>query len=156
MYLRLQSPRNEIPFHIHYRQRLLQYGLLDDHGVGPKYSRCILSYRAYRKICQAATDGYGAVDESAIKNAYEFRARFLSVGYWTRKAMVVTKPGRLVSGPDVMQAADKIRIVAGAKVPFIPRRNDEDEGRRLVGECFVYELMEGEVSRAGNLRFDDM
>lgn len=123
-----------------------------DQGTPDVYS----SYRAYRKICQAAADGQGAVDESQTKNAYEFRARFHSIGYGTRKAMMVTESGRLVSGPAATQAGDKVCIIAGAKVPFIFRRNDGDEGYRLVGECFVYGLMGGEVSRVEGLKFDDM
>ncbi|MCJ1456001.1 hypothetical protein MMC28_006358 [Mycoblastus sanguinarius] len=114
------------------------------------------SYRAYRKICQAAADGHGAVDESTIKTAYEFRARFHSIGYGTRKAMMVTESGRLVSGPAATRAGDKICIIAGAKVPFILRRTDGDEGYRLVGECFVYGLMGGEVSRVAELEFYDV
>ena len=122
-----------------------------DQGTPDLYS----SYRAYRKICQAAADGHGAVDESTTKNAYDFRARFHSTGYGTRKAIKVTESGRLVSGP-ATQVGDKVCSIAGAKVPFILRRNDGDEGYQLVGECFVYGLMGGEVSRVEGLEFDDM
>jgi hypothetical protein len=70
--------------------------------------------------------------------------------------MMITESGRLVSGPAATQAGDNICIIAGAKVPFILRRNDGGEGYRLVGECFVDGLMGEEVSRLEGLKFDDM
>jgi hypothetical protein len=123
-----------------------------DQGMPDLYS----SYRAYRKMCQAAADGRGVVDEDTTKNAYDFRVRFHSIGYGTQKAMVITESGRLVSGPAATQAGDNICIIAGAKVLFILRQNDGGEGYRIVGECFVDGLMGGEVSRLEGLKFDDM
>ena len=113
------------------------------------------SYRAFRTVHQNAAES-NDTDEGTRKNAVEFQTRFRSLAYGLRKAMMITDSGRLVSGPIASQAEDKICIIAGARVPFVLRRTDDGNAYRLVGECFVYGLTNGEVRDVDNLIFENI
>ena len=114
------------------------------------------SYCASRTAYKSAADDQDTTNEITWKEALEFRTRFESIGYGSRKAMMVTDSGRLVSGPVATQTKDKVCVIAGARAPFIVRPNDGGNAFRLVGECFVYGLADGEISDVEGLVFDNI
>jgi Heterokaryon incompatibility protein (HET) len=50
-------------------------------------------------------------------------------------------------GPAAMQAGDRLAIFFGATVPFVLRKVNIGEGERwrLVGDCYVHDLMDGQI-----------
>jgi hypothetical protein len=59
------------------------------------------------------------------------------------RKLFFTKGGRIGLGPMAMQEGDLLSVLFGGKVPFVLRA-DEDSFR-LVGECYVFDLMGGEA-----------
>ena len=58
---------------------------------------------------------------------------------------VVTKKGHVGTVPTLAQAGDIIAVLKGGRVPFILKASDTRPGAfRLVGECYVHGLMNGE------------
>jgi hypothetical protein len=58
---------------------------------------------------------------------------------------VVTKKGYVGTVPNLAQAGDVIAIMKGGRVPFILQKSNTKSGTfRLVGECYVHGLMNGE------------
>ncbi|PKK45416.1 hypothetical protein CI102_11945 [Trichoderma harzianum] len=63
------------------------------------------------------------------------------------RRFAVTRNGYFVLGPDALQEGDVVAVLRGGKTPFLLREvNDGDGGSgwRLVGECYVHGLMDGE------------
>jgi len=57
----------------------------------------------------------------------------------------VTKNGFVGTVPDLAQAGDVVAILKGGRVPFILQKSDARSGAfRLIGECYVHGLMNGE------------
>jgi hypothetical protein len=58
---------------------------------------------------------------------------------------VVTKKGYVGTVPPRAQIGDTVAVMKGGCVPFILQKSDSRSGRfRLVGECYVHDLMNGE------------
>lgn len=56
-----------------------------------------------------------------------------------------TKGGYMGLGPKILQPGDVVCVLAGGEVPFILR---PDHGYyRLVGECYLHGIMNGEAIR---------
>ena len=121
-------------------------------GTSDAYS----SYRAFRSICKSAAINQHSTNDATQKKAHEFRTRFNSIGYGTRKAMMITDSGRLISGPVAAQVQDKVCVIAGARVPFILMQTDKRDVFRLVGECYVYGLADGEILDINGVVFEDI
>ncbi|KAG7289929.1 hypothetical protein NEMBOFW57_006306 [Staphylotrichum longicolle] len=68
-----------------------------------------------------------------------------------------TQRGYFGLGPRTMRRGDQCVVLAGAKVPFVLRQARGDSGtkdrRRLVGECYLHGIMNGEVT--GSFGGDD-
>ena len=103
------------------------------------------SYDTFREICAAPADDHSTRREKSMQEANTFVAHFRFIGYGTRKAMIVTTCGMLVSGPSASKDGDVIGVLAGAEVPFIFRPIG-GKRYRLVGECFVYGLVHQQVA----------
>ena len=72
------------------------------------------------------------------------------------RCLCITHNGRLGLVPKTAQEGDEILIFPGAVTPFVVRgsgnaNEDEPEGRRLIGDCYIRGLMHGE-----GLQEDDM
>jgi hypothetical protein len=66
--------------------------------------------------------------------------------YALGRSFFVTESGRFGIGPKGMRIGDKVAVVFGSGVPFVLRKRvDEDCSWRLVGECYVQDVMGGEV-----------
>jgi hypothetical protein len=58
---------------------------------------------------------------------------------------VVTKNRYVSVVPNMTKVSDAVIILKGERVPFVLRRSEErDRAFRLVRECYVYCLMNGE------------
>ncbi|KAF2645476.1 HET-domain-containing protein [Massarina eburnea CBS 473.64] len=70
------------------------------------------------------------------------------------RRVFITSKRLLGLGPAAMMSGDVVAVLFGGRVPFILRRVEgEDQGWRLVGECYVDGIMDGEVveeRRKGN------
>lgn len=67
------------------------------------------------------------------------------------RCLCITRHGRLGLVPKTAREGDEILIFPGAVTPFVVRgpghaNEDEAEGRRLVGDCYIRGLMDGEGS----------
>lgn len=68
--------------------------------------------------------------------------------YALGRRFFITKGGRFGIGPKSMGFGDRVVVFFGSKVPFILRKYGPGAGRRgwqVVGECYVYGAMQGEV-----------
>lgn len=68
-----------------------------------------------------------------------------SVGYG--RASFETEKGLWGIGPEVMTKGDQLCIIQGVGVPFIIRPHIWDS-HLLIGECYVYDVMHGEVAES--------
>jgi hypothetical protein len=71
----------------------------------------------------------------------------------SNRTLFVTMHGHLGMGPIEMQSGDQICILGGASMPFVLRKAVSDDGEpfhRLIGECYVDGIMDGEAVIAMN------
>lgn len=63
-----------------------------------------------------------------------------------RYTIFKTQSGRIGTGPwNSMKEGDSLCVFFGADVPFIVRPKPKRDGYKLVGECYIYDLMHGEI-----------
>jgi len=75
-----------------------------------------------------------------------------------KRCLLKTVDGHFGIGPKAMEAGDEIVVFAGGMTPFVVRKvlqsaNEENNGRqtyRLIGECYVHGLMEGQAVEGWN------
>ncbi|KZM20137.1 hypothetical protein ST47_g8701 [Ascochyta rabiei] len=61
----------------------------------------------------------------------------------------VTQSGTCGIAPGLVKAGDKVHIVAGSRTPFVMRMSfPEQDLSKLIGECYVYGMMNGECVHA--------
>lgn len=81
--------------------------------------------------------------------------RFANVsGPHTRERMfAITERGYIGMVPPYSQVGDEVFIIPGAQVPFLMRRQQAPNGDKwqLVGESFIYGMMEGEMMAEGGV-----
>ncbi|OTA07293.1 hypothetical protein A9Z42_0081710 [Trichoderma parareesei] len=68
--------------------------------------------------------------------------------YALGRRFFVTKKGYFGLGPQKAEPGDRIGVLFGSGVPFVLRRWNSAEGKRvwkIVGECYVHAIMQGEV-----------
>lgn len=65
---------------------------------------------------------------------------------------ITTSRGYAGLAPSATKPGDMVVIVHGAAVPFIIRGDSEDTESRLVGECYVHGLMNGEALKLNDVR----
>jgi hypothetical protein len=85
-------------------------------------------------------------------------------GTIANRRFFVTREGYLGLGPNALQAGDEVYVIKGSNVPFVLRKSDrsnldrqpEDEIQmipfpifRLIGDCYVHNIMDGEVCQNG-------
>ncbi|KAK4446497.1 heterokaryon incompatibility protein-domain-containing protein [Podospora aff. communis PSN243] len=68
------------------------------------------------------------------------------------------RSGRLLGlGPGVAEVGDWVVVVEGGRVPFVVRKVEGEEERwRLVGECYVHGMMDGEVAQVEGVKAESM
>jgi hypothetical protein len=62
------------------------------------------------------------------------------------RTFFVTVGGHIGLGPSLMRPGDAVYVLAGAEMPFVLRK--DAESFRLIGECYVDEIMNGEAVQA--------
>jgi hypothetical protein len=85
-------------------------------------------------------------------------------GAIANKRFFVTREGYLGMGPNALQAGDEVYVINGSNFPFVLKKSDcsnldrqpEDEIQmipfpifRLIGDCYVHTIMDGEVCQNG-------
>ncbi|PVH79578.1 hypothetical protein DL98DRAFT_375285, partial [Cadophora sp. DSE1049] len=86
-----------------------------------------------------------------VKGKLESRTRISSrlgseiIGKSLGRLPFITRKGHLVLGPEYAGSGDFIGIIKGAQVPFILRRQS-DEQYQLIGEAYVDGIMDGEAT----------
>jgi hypothetical protein len=67
----------------------------------------------------------------------------------TERCLLATDRGYIGIGPSWAEVGDKISIMSGGSVPLLLRESGTDEDgellHKLVGECYVYGIMNGEA-----------
>jgi len=61
-----------------------------------------------------------------------------------KRCLVRTRTGYLALAPTLTNPGDRVFLVEGSRAPFILRKVS-DESWKLVGDCYVYNLMGGEA-----------
>jgi len=82
----------------------------------------------------------------AISNRFHLAVIAASVN----RTFFISQKGYMGMGPEAMNERDIICVALGCDVPLVLRK--EREHYLLVGECFVWGLMDGEVMRDKKLR----
>ncbi|TVY82840.1 Heterokaryon incompatibility protein 6 OR allele [Lachnellula suecica] len=67
----------------------------------------------------------------------------------TSRQFFVTRSGYMGVGPKALQEGDMVCVIAGCNVPLLIRQ--EGDHHLLVGECFVWGLMDGEAWEGTNI-----
>jgi hypothetical protein len=91
---------------------------------------------------------YGMLLEQIAADSYRSQSlsylAALQVTLWGWR-FVVTKNAFVGTVPKLAQAGDVVAILKGGRVPFVLQKSDARPGSfRLVGECYVHGLMNGE------------
>lgn len=66
----------------------------------------------------------------------------------------ITKKGYFGLGPQKVEPGDRVAVLFGSGVPFVLRKCPALSGKRawrIIGECYVHEIMQGEVIRKWEL-----
>ena len=101
------------------------------------------------------------------------RFQYSVAGATRNRRFFITDHGYLGLGPSQMQAGDDIYVICGSRVPFVFRRSLEaetnyaihaqdvkgissDKTFRLLGDCFVYGFMDGEIFGDGVSRKESL
>jgi hypothetical protein len=74
--------------------------------------------------------------------------------YAVRRRFCITSEGRYAWVPELAECGDEVCIVSGARIPFVVRRCQGNY--RLVGECWVQGIMEGEMFALQNLEWKEI
>ncbi|KAH8751883.1 heterokaryon incompatibility protein-domain-containing protein [Hyaloscypha finlandica] len=82
----------------------------------------------------------------AIKNRFGLAVIFASVN----RTFFISRKGYMGMGPEIMEKEDMICVILGCNVPLVLRKVRDHY--LLVGECFVWGLMDGEAVRDKKLR----
>jgi hypothetical protein len=81
-----------------------------------------------------------------IKNRFGLAVIFASVN----RTFFISRKGYMGMGPEIMEKEDMICVILGCNVPLVLRKVRDHY--LLVGECFVWGLMDGEAMRDKKLR----
>ncbi|TAQ90353.1 hypothetical protein B7494_g1332 [Chlorociboria aeruginascens] len=104
-------------------------------------------------LAHASTIDNGDLDTSLLlrspgsSSEREFLERVQTVT-WNRKFFTMTPKGRFGIGPAKMEEKDLVCVLYGCSVPVVLRDVASPDGARnfkVIGECFVYGMMEGEA-----------
>ena len=75
------------------------------------------------------------------------------------RRLFVTKKGYIGAAPLSSQVGDVVYVLAGGHVPFVLRKKpggQKSAPLRLVGECYVHGLMQGEALRWKDFFWEDV
>lgn len=108
-------------------------------GIKDSPDRVFLE-RAYDNIDEALKQQPSLVPQDTLPPGIE--------KYALGRRFFITKKGYFGLGPQKAEAGDRIGVLFGSGVPFVLRRWNSAEGKRvwkIVGECYVHGIMQGEV-----------
>jgi hypothetical protein len=114
----------------------------------------------YSKQKEKAKENGNSVNGCPLPIEYAMSIEHMAAGSYEKQAasyiaalqdtvhgwrFVVTKNGYVGVVPKMTKVGDVVAILKGGRVPFVLRRSEERDGAfRLVGECYVHCLMNGE------------
>ncbi len=81
----------------------------------------------------------------------EFLERVQSV-VWNRKFFTTSNKTLFGLGPDGLQSGDVVAVLYGCSVPVVLRAVENRTHYKLVGECYIHGLMDGQAVKDPNLR----
>ena len=87
------------------------------------------------------------IDASHLRDALMQRDRL-----GLHRTLITTEKGYIGLAPETVRQGDTLAILFGCSVPMILRRElegSEDGAWRVVGECYVHGLMDGEAMGLG-------
>lgn len=100
---------------------------------------------------------YDEVDETLKQEASLMPQNTLPAGiekYALGRKFFITKKGYFGLGPQKSEPGDRVAVPLGSGVPFVLRKCVSATGKRawkIVGECYVHGIMQGEVIQKWNL-----
>ncbi|OAL44096.1 hypothetical protein IQ07DRAFT_252994 [Pyrenochaeta sp. DS3sAY3a] len=62
-----------------------------------------------------------------------------------QRRVFVTKTGMLGAGPAAVREGDIVVVIFGGSFPFLLRPTADEQHYRLVGECYVHDIMDGQA-----------
>jgi hypothetical protein len=114
----------------------------------------------YQRACLytlAQTSSTRVLDTSALIKSggpsimVEFLERVQSV-VWNRKFFSTSSRNMFGLGPDGLQSGDVVAVLYGCSVPVILRAMEDRMHYKLVGECYIHGLMDGQAVTDPNLQ----
>jgi len=123
----------------------LEGDLVEDHDA------LMVEYMAFKSwdfdrhaaVTDRAPEGPSEEDDSQIQAGHRF---FANSGYAVfRRRVFVTQTGMLGLGPPATAEGDIVVVLFGGTVPFVLRPDAEKQRYRLVGECYVHDVMDGQA-----------
>ena len=103
---------------------------------------------------RAAADGtsaavaWNSIDANRVMAYIDTAAQFADRFYPAYARVCWTREGRVGLVPHVAREGDVVAVFEGGRVPFVLRANEGlGRGYTLVGEAYIYGVMEGEVLR---------
>ncbi|OCK80879.1 HET-domain-containing protein [Lepidopterella palustris CBS 459.81] len=107
-------------------------------------------FAKYRRLMQKAAalplrPGADAeLNNSSSKRVVRFANK---IGSCYNRRLAHTEAGRLVLTPRFAEENDVCCVIPGASVPYILRQSSEDGIYHLVGDCYIYGVMRGEITQ---------
>ena len=129
-------------------------------GLDLKSSYTALRNYLYSKQKGKAKENGNSVNGCPLPTEYAMFIEHMAAGSYEKQAasyiaalqgtlhgwrFVVTKNGYVGVVPNMTKVGDVVAILKGGRVPFVLKRSEKRDGAfRLVGECYVHCLMNGE------------
>jgi hypothetical protein len=117
-----------------------------ENGIQMSFLRS--DFAAYRRLMRKAAAAlvHPDADMHRHRSGSGRAIRFANkVSACSNRRLAHTESGRMVLTPRFAEADDTCCIFPGTSVPFILRQTKEDSTYHLVGDCYIYGVMRGEI-----------
>ncbi|PMD52527.1 HET-domain-containing protein [Hyaloscypha bicolor E] len=116
------------------------YELVHQFGESPEEDQLL--------IARAQGNDIDEWKKSFVANLYRFQSAVIPAS--VNRTFFISRKGYMGMGPETMEKEDMICVILGCNVPLVLRKLRDHY--LLVGECFVWGLMDGEAMRDKKLR----
>ncbi|KAG0649579.1 Heterokaryon incompatibility [Hyphodiscus hymeniophilus] len=116
-------------------------------AIGEDYDNWISSTRLVHRFLQREGKGH-ALPRDLGPTSTEFAIWGTYMGLCAKnRRFCVSRKGFMGMVPPGTREGDLVAILAGAKTPYVLRKEEKGEAYQLVGECYMDEMMDGEMMR---------
>lgn len=123
-------------------------------GVSPSLPGQTYSTRQLRPSGRGKLELSSLATRAAGKTFQDVRTAMKAVV--KNRRLGITEKGYLGLFPNRVREGHKVYVLDGCHVPFLMRQVDGQEKMRLVGECYVHGIMDGEAVAGDDICMDDV